>query len=29
LALDAQGNLYVTTSYCGTYDAGTVWELSP
>jgi uncharacterized repeat protein (TIGR03803 family) len=29
LALDAQGNLYGTTSYCGTYDAGTVWELSP
>jgi len=29
LALDAQGNLYGTTSSCGTYDAGTVWELSP
>lgn len=29
LALDAQGNLYGTTSYCGTYNAGTVWELSP
>jgi uncharacterized repeat protein (TIGR03803 family) len=27
LALDAQGNLYGTTSDCGTHQHGTVWEL--
>jgi uncharacterized repeat protein (TIGR03803 family) len=27
LALDAQGNLYGTTSDCGTHQRGTVWEL--
>ncbi len=29
LAVDASGNLYGTTSGCGTYNAGTVWQLSP
>ena len=29
LALDASGNLYGTTSDCGTYGSGTVWQLSP
>ncbi len=29
LALDAQGNLYGTTMDCGSYGAGTVWQLSP
>ncbi len=29
LALDASGNLYGTTSGCGTYGFGTVWQLSP
>jgi uncharacterized repeat protein (TIGR03803 family) len=28
LALDAQGNLYGTTSDCGLYNQGTVWELT-
>lgn len=28
LALDAQGNLYGTTSSCGTHQRGTVWELT-
>ena len=28
LALDAQGNLYGTTSDCGEYNKGTVWELT-
>ncbi len=29
LALDTSGNLYGTTSYCGTNNSGTVWQLSP
>ncbi len=29
LAVDASGNLYGTTPSCGTYNAGTVWQLSP
>jgi hypothetical protein len=29
LALDPSGNLYGTTSFCGTYNSGTVWQLSP
>ncbi len=29
LAIDASGNLYGTTSACGTYNAGTVWQFSP
>ena len=29
LALDSGGNLYGTTSGCGTYNSGTVWQLSP
>ena len=29
LALDANGNLYGTTQYCGKYQGGTVWQLSP
>ena len=29
LALDPSGNLYGTTFQCGTYDYGTVWQLSP
>jgi uncharacterized repeat protein (TIGR03803 family) len=29
LALDGHGNLYGTTSSGGTYDAGTVFELTP
>ena len=29
LAIDASGNLYGTTSPCGTYNSGTVWQLSP
>jgi uncharacterized repeat protein (TIGR03803 family) len=28
LALDAQGNLYGTTSGCGTHQHGTVWDLT-
>ena len=28
LALDAQGNLYGTTSSCGSHQHGTVWELT-
>lgn len=28
LAIDAQGNLYGTTSGCGRYQKGTVWELT-
>ncbi len=28
MALDARGNLYGTTGGCGTYNTGTVWELS-
>jgi uncharacterized repeat protein (TIGR03803 family) len=28
LAMDAHGNLYGTTSDCGTYNQGTVWELT-
>jgi uncharacterized repeat protein (TIGR03803 family) len=27
--LDGKGNLYGTTSYGGTYNAGTVYKLSP
>ncbi len=26
LALDSRGNLYGTTNFCGTQDAGTVWQ---
>ena len=29
MAVDAHGNLYGTTSYCGRYGGGTVWQLSP
>ena len=29
LALDTSGNLYGTTSDCGTYNSGTVWQFSP
>ncbi|MGA2371216.1 MAG: choice-of-anchor tandem repeat GloVer-containing protein [Candidatus Korobacteraceae bacterium] len=29
LALDTSGNLYGTTSSCGTNGSGTVWQLSP
>jgi uncharacterized repeat protein (TIGR03803 family) len=29
LALDTSGNLYGTTWECGTYNSGTVWQLSP
>ena len=29
LALDPSGNLYGTTSDCGTFGSGTVWQLSP
>ena len=29
LAVDPQGNLYGTTSGCGRYGEGTVWQLSP
>jgi uncharacterized repeat protein (TIGR03803 family) len=29
LALDSSGNLYGTTSDCGTNNSGTVWQLSP
>ena len=29
LTLDSAGNLYSTTSYGGTYDLGTVFELTP
>ena len=29
LALDASGNLYGATGDCGTYNSGTVWQLSP
>jgi len=29
LALDTSGNLYGTTDDCGTYNSGTVWQLSP
>jgi uncharacterized repeat protein (TIGR03803 family) len=29
LALDTSGNLHGTTSDCGTYGSGTVWQLSP
>jgi uncharacterized repeat protein (TIGR03803 family) len=29
LGFDTQGNLYGTTSGCGTYGAGTVWRYSP
>lgn len=29
LALDSSGNLYGTTFQCGTYNYGTVWQLSP
>lgn len=28
VVLDAQGNLYGTTSYCGVFGYGTVWELN-
>ncbi len=28
LALDTEGNLYGTTSYCGTHNQGTVWKIS-
>jgi len=29
MAVDAQGNLYGTTSGCGQYGHGTIWEVSP
>ena len=29
LAIDAQGNLYGTTTDCGVHNAGTVWEFTP
>ncbi len=29
LNLDASGNIYGTTAGCGTYDKGTVWQLTP
>ena len=29
LAIDPSGNLYGTTSGCGTNNAGTVWQLAP
>ena len=29
LAVDSSGNLYGTTVFCGTNDAGTVWQVSP
>jgi uncharacterized repeat protein (TIGR03803 family) len=29
LAIDAEGNLYGTTTSCGLHNAGTVWQLSP
>jgi uncharacterized repeat protein (TIGR03803 family) len=29
LAVDRSGNLYGTTSDCGTYNSGTVWQVSP
>lgn len=29
LALDTSGNLYGTTSTCGTHNSGTVWQFSP
>ncbi|MGA7459466.1 MAG: choice-of-anchor tandem repeat GloVer-containing protein [Candidatus Korobacteraceae bacterium] len=29
LAVDANGNLYGTTSPCGTYNSGTVWQFAP
>lgn len=29
LAVDVEGNLYGTTTFCGKYGYGTVWELSP
>ncbi len=29
LAVDTSGNLYGTTSGCGTYNSGTVWQRSP
>ena len=28
-AIDAQGNIYGTTAFGGTYGFGTVWEISP
>ncbi len=29
LALDSSGKLYGTTLYCGAYNSGTVWQVSP
>jgi hypothetical protein len=29
LAMDAQGNLYGTTSDCGVHGTGTVWQFTP